>query len=327
MHYSAEVALGELESDFVPEPVPYAVITPQGEDRGPFPLCIVLHGGGGSRQSLVDCSKLFEGWWSDGSLPPMVLASPSAGMGYYVEDAVTFTRWDAFIAEAFLGHLRSTCNIRGGRNSTVITGMSMGGYGALKVACCYPERFAAVAAMEAVLEPGLHDSQITARNRLHHGAGGPARLIGPGRDGALFEANNPANRALHNAAHIRESNLAIYIEAGDHDFINIHDGAEFLHRVLWDLDISHEYRLTRGADHVGPTLIPRMREAYVWLGSVLSALARPEVQEQRVEGAAVSPSSQECVRLLRAQMEPVRRLAAASDPATNRRYGVLPMER
>src|SRR5512135_2763874 len=151
MQYSAQVALGELRSDFVPEPVPYAVIAPQGDDRGPFPLCIVLHGGGGSRQNLVDCGKLFENSWSDGSLPPMVLASPSAGMSYYVEDAAAYTRWDAFIAEAFLGHLRATCNIRKDRNATAITGMSMGGYGALKIAFAYPERFAAVAAMEAVL--------------------------------------------------------------------------------------------------------------------------------------------------------------------------------
>jgi len=323
MKYSAHVALGELRSDFLPEAVPYAAITPRGGDPGPFPLCIVLHGGGGSRQSLVDCGSLFENWWSDASLPPMVLASPSAGMSYYVEDAAASVRWDAFIAESFVDHLRATSNVRSGRSSTVITGMSMGGYGALKIAFTYPELFCAVAAMEAVLEPGLRDDRITARNRLHHGSGGPARLIGPHRDPDLFAANNPANRAIRNAGRIRERDLAVFIEAGDDDFINVHDGAEFLHRVLWDLDISHEYRLTRGADHVGPTLIPRMRETYVWLASVLNALLRPEARKEPVEGAPVSPSSQECLRQLRAQMEPVRKLAAASDATTTRRYGVL----
>ena len=111
--------------------------------------------------------------------------------------------------------------------------------------------------------------------------------------------------------------MAIYIEAGDDDFINVHDGAEFLHRVLWDLDISHEYRLTRGADHVGPTMIPRMREMYLWLASALHASGRPEVRHERVEG----------VRLLSAQMEPMRKLAAASDATTSRCYGVLPPTR
>jgi len=76
--------------------------------------------------------------------------------------------------------------------------------------------------------------------------------------------------------------------------------------VLWDLDISHEYRLTRGADHVGPTMIPRMRAAYVWLGAVL-------VPEERAEGDPTSPSSLACIRVLREQMEPMRKLAAKSD--------------
>ena len=323
MKYSAQVEFGELRSGFLPEAVPFPVITPRGGDPGPFPLCIVLHGGGGSRQSLADCASLFETWWSDGSLTPMVLASPSAGMSYYLEDAAASVRWDAFIAESFVERLRATCNVRTSRDSIVIAGMSMGGYGALKIAFAYPELFSAVAAMEAVLEPGLRDAQITARNRLHHSAGGPSRLIGPQRDPDLFAANNPANRAIKNAARIRETDLAIYIEAGDDDFINVHDGAEFLHRILWDLDISHEYRLTRGADHVGPTLIPRMRESYLWLASVPRSAALPAAPSEPAAGGAVSPSSQECVRLLRAQMEPARKLAARSDPTTYRRYGVL----
>ncbi len=59
--------------------------------------------------------------------------------------------------------------------------------------------------------------------------------------------------------------------------MNAHDGAEFLHRVLWNLDISHEYHLVRGGDHGGPTFVPRMRAAFAWLGSVLTpAVKTPE---------------------------------------------------
>ncbi len=144
------------------------MLTPSLGD-GPLPLCIFLHGGGGSRQTLIDCKPLFEQWWSDGSLPPMVLATPSAGMSYYLEHAPGGIQWDSFIAETLLDHLRATCNVSPDQASTVIMGISMGGYGALKTAFAYPERFAAVAAMAPLLEPGLRNEQITARNKLHHG--------------------------------------------------------------------------------------------------------------------------------------------------------------
>src|SRR5215472_3009234 len=128
---NTKVCLDKIRSDFLPSPVPYAVVTPEGE--GPFPLCIVLHGGGGSRESLVTCVPIFEKWWSEETIPKMILASPSAGMSYYLEDAASATCWDTFIVKPLLNHLRATTNVRTDRQSTVITGMSMGGYGALKV--------------------------------------------------------------------------------------------------------------------------------------------------------------------------------------------------
>jgi S-formylglutathione hydrolase len=188
----------------------------------------------------------------------------------------------------------------------------MGGYGALKIAFAHPELFAAVTAMNPMIEPALSDAAISARNRIHHASGGPARLIGPSRDPDLFAANNPANRAIANAVRIRESGLPIYIEAGDNDFVNAHDGTEFLHRVLWDLDISHEYHLVRGADHGGPTFRPRMRATYAWLSAVLNerTLGEPSAEQLTLDA-------------IRAQIEPLREQAAASDPATRRRFGVL----
>jgi S-formylglutathione hydrolase len=137
---------------------------------------------------------------------------------------------------------------------------------------------------------------------------------------------------------IKKSGLAIYLEVGDEDFLNAHDGAEFLHRVLWDLDIAHEYRLIRGADHGGPTLIPRIRDAFAWLGTVSSQLHRdanpsPNPDERAVsdwiehgltgEPPAVDPGSDAFIRILRAQLRPLRDQAARVDPTTPRRYGKL----
>jgi S-formylglutathione hydrolase len=335
----SNIELHDLVANYLPEPVPYALITPPNyRESEPLPLCLMLMGGGGSRQNLVDCQPLFDSWWFEGSIPPMVVATPSPGMSYYLEDSLGSIRWDSFLADELVPHLRATCNVTADVDSTAITGISVGGYGALKCAFSRPDQFGIVAAMQPMLEPGLRESDVGARNRLHHVAGGPAQLVGPTRDPAIFEANNPANRARANADLIGSSGLAIYMDAGDQDFLNAHDGAEFLHRTLWDLDISHEYHLIRGADHGGPSMRPRMRAMYVWVGSVLSDLRsrtdEPSDEERAVsawiEGGlagsppAAAPTSQEFIRILRAQFRPLRDQAAKSDPSTNRRYGVLP---
>ena len=306
---------------------------------GPYPLCLFLYGGGGSHRTLVDCQPLFERWWSEGLMPPMVMASADTGpMSYYLDHPDGSARWETFIAEDFVAHLRATYNVRRDRESTYIAGISMGGYGSLKIALGRPDRFAAVAAIQPLLEPGLRDSDIGARNRLHHNVGGPRELLGENRD-AVFQANNPANRALANADAIRKSGLAIYLEVGDEDFLNAHDGTEYLHRILWDLDIAHEYRLIRGADHGGPTFVPRMRDAFAWLGAVSAQLQRASEPSQTADERAVNdwiarglsgnpppvdPNSDAFIRILRAQLKPVRDQAAKIDPTTARRYGKLP---
>jgi S-formylglutathione hydrolase len=337
---SSRVELADLPADFAPGGVPYAVLVPPGYgDGGAYPLCSLLHGGGGSRENLAALKPLFDNWWAIGIVPPMVIASASTGaMSYYLDHPDGSARWETLIAEDFLAGLRDKYNAGQDRGSTFIAGISMGGYGALKIAFARPDQFAAVAAIQPLLEPGFRDSEIGARNRLHHMAGGPRELLGENRDAALFESNNPSSRARANAQLIRESGLAIYLEVGDEDFLNAHDGTEFLHRVLWDLDIAHEYRLLRGADHGGPTFVPRIRDAFAWLGSVIAehqaASAEPTVDERAVDdwvnrGLAgnpppVDPSSRAFVSMVRAQLKPVRDRAARTDPTTLRRYGVLP---
>jgi S-formylglutathione hydrolase len=337
---SSRIELADLPADFAPNGVPYAVLVPPGyDDGGAYPLCVLLHGGGGGRDNLTALQPLFDNWWTTGTMPPMVIASASTGaLSYYLDHPDGSARWETFIGENFPEYLRDKYNAGRDRAFTFLAGISMGGYGALKIAFARPDQFAAVAAVQPLLEPGFRDSEIGARNRLHHMVGGPRELLGENRDAALFEANNPAARARANAIAIRGSGLAIYLEVGDEDFLNAHDGAEFLHRVLWDLDISHEYRLIRGADHGGPTFVPRIRDAFAWLGSIVAeqrAGSAELLADQRAvdewvnrgltgDPPSVDPGSKAFITMLRAQLKPARDQAATKDPTTLRRYGILP---
>jgi len=260
----------------------------------------------------------------------MVIATPSPGMDYYLEDPNGAVRWDSFLSQDFLPHLRQTLAVT---ERTAAAGISGGGYGALKLAFARPHLFDAVAAMQPMLEPGFRDSDVGARNRLHHSAGGPVQLIGPGRDSALWESNNPANRARANAQQIGASGLAIYLEAAAHDFLNAHDGAEFLHRVLWDLDIVHDYHLLRDADHGGPTMRPRLERLFAWISGIWNPAPVDEQAEQSAEEwlrdgmkgkpPAGATTTNAFITFLRARFEPLRAQAAAIDDTTSRSFGRL----
>ncbi|MGA3240962.1 MAG: alpha/beta hydrolase-fold protein [Bryobacteraceae bacterium] len=322
------VTLHDISSQHLPAPVPYAVLKP-GRDE-PLPLCILLLGAGGTRDSLFDLQAHFDAWWAECSVPPMIVVTPTPGLDSYLEDPAGAIRWCSFLAADFVPYLRSTCNVT---DATVIAGISGGGYGALKLAFAHPRLFAAVAAMQPMLEPGLRESDVGPRNRLHHSAGGPPQLIGPARDPSLWESNNPANLARANAPQIRDSGLAIYLEAADQDFLNAHDGAEFLHRVLWDLDLAHEYRLVRNADHGGPTMRPRLRAMFAWLGSLWNPMPVDAAAEQSAaiwlesgmqgKPPAGATATNVFLRFLRARFEPIRAAAAEKDPSTTRRFGLF----
>jgi|SRR5579875_2260756 len=323
----SSVELAEITSQHLPAPVPYAMLMP--DNALELPMCVLLLGGGGTREALFDLQPLFDKWWSDGLVLPMRIATPTPGLDYYMEEPRGTVRWDSFVLSDFVPHIRSQF----GFTHCAITGISAGGYGALKIAFATPGAFDAVAVMQPMLEPGLRECDVQPRNRLHHAAGGPPQLVGPQRDATLWESNNPAIRAREHCQEIKARDLAIYIDAADNDFLNAHDGAEFLHRMLWEQDISHEYRLMRGADHGGLSMRPRLAAMFSWLSSVwdrpaIDLAAEQNATEWLQSGMQGRPpagvtTTEAFIQFLRSRLAPVRSQAAQLDPSTNRRFGLL----
>ena len=150
----SSVTLHDICSQHLPDPVPYAVLAPSCEE--PLPLCVLLLGAGGTRESMFDLQPMFDRWWADRVVPPMIIATPTSRHDYYMEEPGGPVRWDSLLIGDFIPYLRSAWNVSA---STFIAGISGGGYGALKLAFGHPYEFAAVAAMQPMLEPGLHESK------------------------------------------------------------------------------------------------------------------------------------------------------------------------
>ena len=261
-----------VETDAVPGPVEYAVLLPDGYSKtsDPVPLVLFLHGGGGNRDRLSTYKRIIDPLWADGSLPPLVFAMASTGPSFYMNFKDGSERWEDFILEDFLSHLRSAYQVQSTRAATVVMGPSMGGIGSLRMAFKYPERFAAVASLEPALQPALTWDELQPKHLFWWPKQNLEQLFGSPIDGEYWEANHPPSIVQARPEYIRRAGLQIYLEAGDRDGLWLYEGAEFLHRTLWDAKIPHEYHLVRGADHVGATMPPRMAEALLFVGRVLS---------------------------------------------------------
>lgn len=327
---------GSYESAAAGGKVEYRVLTPPDWTGERLPLLLVLHGASSSAASLEVQRPLFERAWADGTLPPLVAAcasTPTAG-GFYL-DWPEGGRWESLVAHEFPDHLAA--EFGADLTRLLISGGSMGGYGALRIAFGQPDRFIAVAALEPAIFPGETADQVRPRNTLGVLSELLAAMSG---SPAGYSGSHVVGRLRDNAAAIRRSDLAILVECGDEDGFSLMDGAEYLHRVLWDLDVSHEYHLVRGADHVGPQMAGRQARVLDFLGQALrqaqqraagagGAEVPAEFRAWLEAGAAGPPppvdfSSAAGPPVLRLMTEPERRAAAEADPTVSRRYGVLP---
>lgn len=264
---ASEIRLVSVDSDLVPSPVAYAALLPPGyETAGNLPLILNLHGGGGSRDNLVRQQPLWDAAWEAGDLPPFVMVTPSVtARGFYMNFRDGSERWEDFIVGPFLDHLRGTYRVSKDPSRTFLTGASMGGMGALRMAFRHPERFGAVAALEPGIEPILRFEDMRPKHRFWRSDALLEKAYGSPVDPAYWAANNPASMVTADPARLRASGLEIYLEAGDEDQFWLYEGAEFLHQTLWAAKVRHEYHLVRGADHVGPSLGERFLEAVGFL--------------------------------------------------------------
>lgn len=255
-----------ITSALVPGPVDYSLLT-TGDGSAKQPVLIWLHGGGGSHRFLESCKAQFVSCWADRSLPAMVVATPSAGWSFYLDRQDGSELWETFLLEEFIPAVRRQTGATEG--PLLIGGISAGALGALRMAFKHPDHFKAVVAVEPTVEAALTWDRVPTRDRAFMPPALRAKLFGDPLDHQFWKANHPTALAVANATALAAADLAIYLEAGDEDLLHVQYGTELLHRCLFDIGISHEYRLTAGGNHVGPSVGPRLVDAFRFVGRML----------------------------------------------------------
>ncbi len=133
------------------------VFVPPLDNLQDIPLVILLHGVYGSAWAWsqkagvhVTALQMIE----KGEIPPMVIAMPSDGLwgdgsGYMPHDGLDFEKW---IVEDVPAAVSETIPCVSEKSDVFISGLSMGGFGALRLGIKYSEKFKAISAHSSITD-------------------------------------------------------------------------------------------------------------------------------------------------------------------------------
>jgi len=245
------LATGRVECNSVPSkilarPVSFCVVLPPSFDEDKtrhFPILYFLHGLGDNEQFFVHSGawNLVEDMRDKGELKDFLIATPDARSTFYINARDGQERYEDFLVQEFLPYIEKHYRAAPGRANRAVSGISMGGYGALHLAFRRPLLFSSVSAHSAALIDKLPNFLAgtvpnSPRSRVLGG------VFGNPPDPSFWEQNSPIVMA-------RTANLTalkIYFDCGDEDDFGFDSGAAALDKVLTSRRIPHEFHIYPG---------------------------------------------------------------------------------
>jgi S-formylglutathione hydrolase FrmB len=277
-HAQGRIDCNALKSSVLGQAVHYCVMLPPGYDtatagRSPrrYPVLYFLHGLGDNEQTLFNGGgwDLTEDLRRQNKISDFLIVAPEGRSSFYINSADGRVRYSDFFIREFLPYIESRYSIRRERSARAISGVSMGGYGALRFAFAYPGLFSSVSAQSAAL--------IAEPPRQAVGTHSPAPLSG--LMGAVFgnpvdlhrwNQNSPFFLARQNRAPIRTTGLSIYFNCGREDEFGFDEGAAELDRQLQTEGIRHEFHLYPG-NHGAAYFLAHLGETLMFHSGVFAA--------------------------------------------------------
>jgi len=256
------------------------VYLPGGYDASEtrYPVIYLLHGLGGTERAWVSHGKLPEA--ADAMGLPAIVVMPDGDASFYAnaatetpkatcmrkrppfsagEEAASFCvehpRYDDYMTRDLIAHVDATYRTIARREARAVTGISMGGFGAMSLAMRHPDVYSSAASHSGLLSllyeaPHPYQTGKVRRASTTDAWGGrfPGRvrthimgIFGPRLD--VWRAHDPVVLAEQ----LEPDTLSLFIDCGEQDGFMLYDDAKHMHDVLTERGVKHTFQLVPGA--------------------------------------------------------------------------------
>ena len=208
-----------------------------------FPVLYLLHGGSGAfndwHQKVTEkglVNKMAEEY-------NLIIVTPGVGPASYYYDSpiMDSVNYETYITAELIPHIDQTYRTLAKKESRAISGLSMGGHGAITLSAKHPELFITAGSMSGVMNIDTRMWKVGDDFRKIRLEGQKAMLGAINYDAPTF---NPYT-AVGLVDKIKENKLALIIDCGVDDFL-IETNRQ-MHQLLVANGIAHEYIERPGA--------------------------------------------------------------------------------
>ncbi len=232
-------------SDILARDLPYGLYLPPSyeESDQDFPVVFFLHGANENEKRWSTRGRtdlMLDKMIAEGEIGEFIVAVPFGENSFYT-NSVSGERWEDMVTEEFIPMIESDNRALGTREGRAISGVSMGGYGALKLAMKNPDLFGSVSAHSAMLLDEFESTTLSPRMQQMY-LSLFDDIFGVSESMASWDENNP----LGIAREVSLNGMKIYFDCGTEDQYGFYTGAAQLHEVLDARGIDHEFHLYPG---------------------------------------------------------------------------------
>lgn len=217
--------LVEIGTSLMPDSVAVRIITPTGATTADaYPTVYLLHGYSGDQDDWSRKIQPRLGEYADKY--GMVLVMPDGGDYWYIDSPVRAdVKMESFITDELVPYIDATCPTIPERGERAITGLSMGGHGALRIAMRHPELFGAAGSMSGAVDL----SALVGRFKTSGVLGDP---VADKKRWAEYSV-------MTQARELAPGTLSIILDCGESDPFAKMNAA--LHQLLTERGVDHAY--------------------------------------------------------------------------------------